>query len=63
MKVQTIHWEKVSQENPLTLMRRGQLQKLCREHGIAFDPAKTTARELRVKLKEKGVDGHENAAQ
>lgn len=63
MKTHTVHWEKVSQENPLTLMRRGQLQKLCREHGIEYDAAKTTARELRMKLKEKGIDGYENASQ
>ena len=63
MKIEKEHWEKRSQENPLTMMRRPQLQKLCRQHGIDYEPGVTTARELRIKLKEKGVDGHQDAAQ
>lgn len=62
MKITTEHWEKPRAEDPLTLMRRGELKKLCAERNITFDQNMATARELRILLRKSGY-GNEDASQ
>lgn len=59
-EVKKEHWERPRAEDPLTLMRRGELKKLCVERGIEFDHSTATARQLRMLLRRAGY-GNENA--
>ena len=61
MQVNTVHWEKRRAEDPLSNMRRHELQKLCKAQGIKFEPGVTPARDLRILLRKAGY-GNENAS-